>query len=93
VTEVSGRGVGMDAVQSFVKREGGQIRLHLLDAKEGADFRSFETIIELPAKFAVAGSSSPYSTLQHPAHRHAEHVDGGYPRRDLPGMLPAPAAS
>ncbi len=53
VTEVSGRGVGMDAVQSFVKREGGGIRLELTDSNVGADFRQFETIICLPAKFAV----------------------------------------
>lgn len=53
VTEVSGRGVGMDAVQSFIKREGGEIRLELTDANVGANFRQFETIISLPAKFAV----------------------------------------
>ncbi|MDP3137615.1 MAG: hypothetical protein Q8N17_14950, partial [Burkholderiaceae bacterium] len=65
----------------------------LLDDRDGADFRTFETIIELPAKFAVAGSADPRATLQHTAHRHAEHLDGGQPRRDLTGMLPAPAAS
>jgi chemotaxis protein histidine kinase CheA len=53
VTEVSGRGVGMDAVQNFIKREGGEIRLELTDENVGADFRQFETIISLPAKFAV----------------------------------------
>jgi two-component system chemotaxis sensor kinase CheA len=53
VTEVSGRGVGMDAVQDFIKREGGEIRLVLTDKAEGADFRLFETVISLPAKFAV----------------------------------------
>lgn len=93
VTEVSGRGVGMDAVQSFVKREGGQIRLHLVDDSEGADFRAFETIIELPAKFAVDGSAAPSSVLRQPVQRHAEPRDAGHPRRDLPGLLPIPAAS
>jgi chemotaxis protein histidine kinase CheA len=53
VTEVSGRGVGMDAVQSFIKREGGEIRLELTDTNVGANFRQFETIISLPSKFAV----------------------------------------
>ncbi|MFZ4623756.1 MAG: HAMP domain-containing protein [Rhodoferax sp.] len=53
VTEVSGRGVGMDAVQSFVKREGGQIVLRLTDEHNGADFRAFETVITLPGKYAV----------------------------------------
>jgi len=54
VTEVSGRGVGMDAVQDFIKREGGEIRLVLTDNAEGADYRSFETVIYLPAKYAVS---------------------------------------
>ncbi|MFZ4535031.1 HAMP domain-containing protein [Propionivibrio sp.] len=53
VTEVSGRGVGMDAVQEFIKREGGEIQLKFTDNKSGAHFRSFETVITLPAKFAV----------------------------------------
>ncbi len=53
VTEVSGRGVGMDAVQDFIKREGGDIRLVFTDDKAGADFRSFKTVISLPGKYAV----------------------------------------
>ncbi len=48
VTEVSGRGVGMDAVQNFVKREGGTIQIRFLDSEVGADFRPFETIVCLP---------------------------------------------
>ena len=72
VTEVSGRGVGMDAVQNFIKREGGEIRLVLTDRNDGADFRQFETIISLPAKFAVLnqpvtadkpGASGTYSEV------------------------------
>ncbi|MBK8524454.1 MAG: HAMP domain-containing protein [Betaproteobacteria bacterium] len=60
VTEVSGRGVGMDAVLSFVKREGGSIGIELTDTQEGADFRSFETVITLPGKYAVmALAASP----------------------------------
>ncbi len=54
VTEVSGRGVGMDAVQDFVKREGGNIELKFTDAKVGADYRAFETVISMPDQFAVA---------------------------------------
>ncbi|MBK7002635.1 MAG: Hpt domain-containing protein [Rhodoferax sp.] len=53
VTEVSGRGVGMDAVKGFVQREGGSIELRFADDNVGADFRSFETVIRLPDKFAV----------------------------------------
>ncbi len=56
VTEVSGRGVGMDAVKSFVERESGSIALHFFDAPSAATsdgYRPFETVIKLPAKFAV----------------------------------------
>jgi two-component system chemotaxis sensor kinase CheA len=56
VTDVSGRGVGMDAVRSFVQREEGSIELRFLppersDSSDG--YRPFETVISLPAKFAV----------------------------------------
>jgi two-component system chemotaxis sensor kinase CheA len=53
VTEVSGRGVGMDAVKDFVTRAGGKIQLQLLDQNIGADFRMFETVISLPGQCAV----------------------------------------
>ncbi|MBK6637060.1 MAG: MCP four helix bundle domain-containing protein [Rhodocyclaceae bacterium] len=53
VTEISGRGVGMDAVQDFIKREGGTITLRFTDDNNGADFRSFETLISLPGAFGV----------------------------------------
>jgi len=52
VTEVSGRGVGMDAVQNFVKREQGAISIRFTDDAVGADFRSFETVVCLPMSFA-----------------------------------------
>lgn len=70
VTEVSGRGVGMDAVQNFVKREGGSIGIELTDDQVGAEFRAFETVISLPGKFAVsamAGSRAPHAALPRPA--------------------------
>jgi chemotaxis protein histidine kinase CheA len=61
VTEVSGRGVGMDAVKGFVEREGGTIALRLTpegDATANAagdkqGFVPFETVISLPEKFVV----------------------------------------
>ena len=53
VTEVSGRGVGMDAVKGFIEREGGSIALHLTGTDANSEFRTFETIISLPDKFAV----------------------------------------
>ena len=48
ITEVSGRGVGMDAVQDLVKRENGKIELQFTDQAIGAEFRQFETIVYLP---------------------------------------------
>jgi HPt (histidine-containing phosphotransfer) domain-containing protein len=54
VTEVSGRGVGMDAVKGFVEREEGTLELRFLD-NSTAEFRPFETVISLPEKFAVQG--------------------------------------
>ena len=53
VTEVSGRGVGMDAVKGFVQAEGGTIELVLQTEDANVAFCPFETVITLPAKFAV----------------------------------------
>ena len=54
VTEVSGRGVGMDAVQSFVKSAEGSIELKLLSTLVDG-YCPFETVISLPANLAVQG--------------------------------------
>lgn len=56
VTEVSGRGVGMDAVRNFLKRDGGDIALRFTDDRVGAPYRAFETIVSLPARFAADGA-------------------------------------
>ena len=63
VTEVSGRGVGMDAVKGFVEQEGGTIALRLAPLNEdtagvdmagaNAGYRSFETVISLPERFVL----------------------------------------
>ncbi len=53
VTEVSGRGVGMDAVQEFVKREGGKIEIQFEDDEVGSAYRQFRTVVFLPDSFAV----------------------------------------
>ena len=53
ITEVSGRGVGMDAVQDFVRREGGEISIEFADHAFGADFRQFCIVVALPAHLAV----------------------------------------
>jgi two-component system, chemotaxis family, sensor kinase CheA len=54
VTEVSGRGVGMDAVRDFLRREQGGITLRFTDQQQGAAFRQFQTVVTLPARYAVA---------------------------------------
>jgi two-component system chemotaxis sensor kinase CheA len=48
VTEVSGRGVGMDAVRNFVNREHGKINIRFTDTNIGAEYRQFEVIVSLP---------------------------------------------
>lgn len=54
VTEVSGRGVGMDAVRQFLKSEGGDIDVVLEAGDELADFRTFSIVISLPERFYLA---------------------------------------
>lgn len=56
VTEVSGRGVGMDAVRAFLEREGGRIELRFTDSREGAEYRHFETVVYMPQQWAVNGA-------------------------------------
>ncbi len=53
VTEVSGRGVGMDAVQEFVKREGGKIEIQFDGGEAGSAYRQFRIVVFLPGSFAV----------------------------------------
>jgi HAMP domain-containing protein/HPt (histidine-containing phosphotransfer) domain-containing protein len=56
VTQVSGRGVGMDAVRGFIEAEGGAIELELeaADAAVDCEHAAFRVVITLPGKFAVA---------------------------------------
>ena len=60
VTDVSGRGVGMDAVLDFVTREQGAIDIRFDDDRVGADFRSFTIIVSLPASYAVEVDGDDY---------------------------------
>jgi predicted ATPase/GAF domain-containing protein/HPt (histidine-containing phosphotransfer) domain-containing protein len=53
VTEVSGRGVGLDAVQSFLVKEGGNIAIQLL-GNATDELSPFETVITLPDKYAAS---------------------------------------
>jgi two-component system chemotaxis sensor kinase CheA len=58
VTEVSGRGVGLDAVKGFVEREGGSIAIELLGQDTNAEFPPFETVLCLPDKYAASLSAN-----------------------------------
>ena len=49
VTQVSGRGVGMDAVRSFLKQQGATIRIELQGSGTEFDFAPFEFVIEAAA--------------------------------------------
>lgn len=50
VSEVSGRGVGMDALRSMVEEIGGHVWAQLMDGEETRDqCQPFETIIEIPS--------------------------------------------
>jgi len=53
VTEVSGRGVGMDAVRGFLEKEGGGVAIRFTDDNTGAEMRQFELVITLPESCAV----------------------------------------
>jgi chemotaxis protein histidine kinase CheA len=59
VTEVSGRGVGMDAIKGFLEREEGAIKIQFLDDNIQAEFRPFQIVISLPEKYAVQADSQP----------------------------------
>jgi|GEM_PF-1600509 len=84
VTEVSGRGVGMDAVRDFVKREGGDIRLVLVDDAVGAAYRAFATEIDLPENLAVAAAPTIDAPLVHQATHGAHAEDSRAPFSPLP---------
>ena len=54
VTAISGRGVGMDAVKSFIESVGGSIALELQPTTGQAGHAPFHTVIHLPAQYGVA---------------------------------------
>jgi len=51
VSDVSGRGVGMDAVKRFLKDIGGDISIHLTGNVNSSGFRQFESCITLPEEY------------------------------------------
>jgi len=51
VSQISGRGVGMDAVKRFTEDVGGRIWLELIEPlDDSGDYYSFKTILEMPAQ-------------------------------------------
>jgi two-component system chemotaxis sensor kinase CheA len=54
LTDISGRGVGMDAVMGFARKEGGHVKINFLDNKEGSEHRAFETAVYFPATYAMS---------------------------------------
>jgi len=63
VTQVSGRGVGMDAVRGFVEAEGGEITLELKPTLTRQEAMPFRIVIALPAKFACRPLPRPAPQL------------------------------
>lgn len=59
VSDVSGRGVGMDAVRAFLHAEGGDIRIEIHSHDSPSDSHvPFVTVITLPDRFGLAGASA-----------------------------------
>jgi len=54
VTDISGRGVGMDAVKQFIQDAGGSIEVVLESGDENDDFRSFITRLKIPASCCLS---------------------------------------
>jgi HPt (histidine-containing phosphotransfer) domain-containing protein len=57
LTEISGRGVGMDAVRSYMERIGGQVAIALRDRPVVRPFAAFVLILDLPRAFWWVGHS------------------------------------
>jgi two-component system chemotaxis sensor kinase CheA len=75
VTDISGRGVGMDAVKNFIERMGGTLSIVFTDAAEGADFRQFNTVIDLPGRCAVQVEGEELERITIHAGQHADAQD------------------
>jgi two-component system chemotaxis sensor kinase CheA len=48
VTQVSGRGVGMDAVRTFLSEHGAAVRVELAETGAELGFTPFEFVIDVP---------------------------------------------
>lgn len=82
VTEVSGGGVGMDAVMNFISREQGRIDIVFTDDLEGADYRRFNMIVSLPDSFAVKSGWSGPVDLAEDIKKNALVIDAAHRKAD-----------
>ena len=53
VTEISGRGVGLDAVRRLIRGRGGDIYLNVTGHSDDEQFHFFETVLELPLAMII----------------------------------------
>lgn len=63
LTEVSGRGIGMDAVKSFVEEAGGSIRIVIENSQFRLDHCPFSLVISLPSTLYLRKSAGLSSTI------------------------------
>lgn len=54
LTDISGRGVGMDVVVDFARKEGGQVSIRFLDNQLGHDYRDVEFLVCLPGHYVAS---------------------------------------
>lgn len=58
VSEIAGRGVGLDAVKSLVEDLGGEVRLVLTSSRDAHQFRKFKIVLRIPPALVFAARSS-----------------------------------
>jgi chemotaxis protein histidine kinase CheA len=63
LTEVSGRGIGMDAVKSFIEEAGGSIRVVLEGTPARADYCPFALVISLPSTLYLRKAATPVTPV------------------------------
>ncbi len=63
LTEVSGRGIGMDAVKSFVEEAGGSIRVQIDPTQARLDHCPFALLISLPSTLYIRRASSAANSI------------------------------
>jgi two-component system chemotaxis sensor kinase CheA len=51
VTDISGRGVGMDAVKSYMEKLGGQMFIRFTGKQSNEGFQPFATLIQIPPQY------------------------------------------